>query len=132
MEPNALLRTTYRINAAATLVSGAVLLTGGGALSPVFGAPTAALATVGGLFVAFAGWIWIVSRRRQLSWSEAAAIGLLDATYAAASFAALAAFGTRMTFELKIAIALVAALVALFAALELLSAMRLRASLALE
>jgi len=56
MEPNALLRTIYRINAAATLVCGAVLLVVGGALSPVFAAPTAALATVGGLFVAFAGW----------------------------------------------------------------------------
>jgi hypothetical protein len=105
MEPNALLRTTYRINAAATLVCGAVLLIGGGALSPVFGAPTAALATVGGLFVVFAGWIWIISRRPQLFWNEAAAVGLLDATYAAASLAALAAFGTRMTLELKIAIA---------------------------
>jgi hypothetical protein len=122
MEPNALLRTTCRINAAATLVCGAVLLIGGGALSPVFGAPTAALATVGGLFVIFAGWIWIISRRRQLFWNEAAAVGLLDATCAAASLAALAAFGTRMTLELKIAIALVAAPLALFAAVELFSA----------
>jgi len=128
MDRTSLLRTTYRINAAATLVCGLGLLAAGHLLAPLFAVPAAALWGLGAFFLPFAAWIWSISRREQLRWSEAAIAGLLDGAYALVSFVALAESWTRMTPELRIAIALVAAPVALFAAAELGSALRLRSS----
>jgi hypothetical protein len=124
MERASLLRTTYRINAAATLACGVALLADGHLLAPLFAVPAAALWATGVFFVAFAAWIWAISRRPVLRRSEAAAAGLLDAGYALVSFLALAALGDQMTVALRAAIALVAAPVALFAAVELRSAWR--------
>jgi hypothetical protein len=119
MDRVTLLRTTYRINAAATLACGLALLAAGNLLAPLFAVPGPALWAMGIFFVAFAGWILFISRRPQLLAGEAAAAGWLDAGYALASFASLAVFGAQMTPELRIAVALVAAPVALFSAVEL-------------
>jgi len=123
-----LLRTIYRINAAATFACGAVLLAAGHLLAAPFAVPAAALWGTGVAFVALAAWIWTLQRRARLLWSEAAILGVLDATYALGSFLALGAFWALMTLELRIAVALVAAPVALFAAVELSGALKLRGS----
>ncbi len=128
MDRTSLLRTTYRINAAATLACGLGLVAAGHVLAPIFAVPAVALWGLGAAFLPFAAWIWSASRRPQLLWTEAAVASVLDGTYALASFAALAAFWPQMTLELRIAVALVAAPVALFAAVELSSALRLRGS----
>jgi hypothetical protein len=128
MDRTSLLRNTYRLNAAATLACGLGLLAAGHLLAPIFAVPAAALWTVGALFLPFAAWIWSISRRARLQWSEAAIAGALDGTYALASFVALAELWPRMTPELRIAVALVAAPVALAAIVELTSALRLRSS----
>ena len=128
MDPSALLRTTYRVNAAATFACAAALLGGGHLLAPLFAVPAAFVWGLGVLFVPFAGWIWAISRRPRLSSREALAAGLLDGGYALASFLALAEFWPRMTPELRFAIALVAAPVAVSAAIELSSALRMRGS----
>jgi hypothetical protein len=121
------LRTAYRINALATLVSGLALLAAGKLLAPRFDVPAAALWAMGGFFVAFATWIWSISRRERLLWSEAVAAGLLDGGYALGSLVVLAALGSRMTPELELAVGALAVPVAVFAALELTGALRLRA-----
>lgn len=121
-----LLRTTYSINAAATMASGIALLAGGHLLAPRFAVPTSAVWGTGVVFVAFAAWIWSISRRAQLRWSEAVVAALLDGAYALASGATLLEFGSRLTLELRLAIALLAAPVALFAVLEMYGARRLR------
>jgi hypothetical protein len=128
MDRSGLLRTTYRINAAATFASGLGLLAAGHVLAPLFAVPAAALWTVGAAFLPFAAWIWFISRRPQLRRGEAALAGLLDGTYALASFVALAELWPQMTASLRLAVALLAAPVAIFAAVELSSAFRLRAS----
>jgi len=128
MDCTSLLRTTYRINAAMTLACGLGLLAAGHVLAPMFAVPAQALWGVGAFFLPFVAWMWSISRRRQLHWREAALAGVLDGTYALASFVALAEFWTRMTPELRVAVALVAAPVALFAAVELTSALRLRST----
>lgn len=128
MDRTSLLRITYRINAAATLACALALLAAGHRLAALFAVPPPALWGLGAFFLPFAAWIWSISLRTRLQWSEAAVAGVLDGTYALASFVALAEFWTRMTPELRIAIALVAAPVALFAAVELSSALRLRSS----
>lgn len=124
MEATALLRLTYRINAAATLVCAAVLLAAGHLLAAPFAVPAPALWAMGAFFVAFGAWIRAISRRPALARGEAAVAGVLDGSYALASFLALAAWGEQMTLALHVAVALVAAPVALFAAIELRSAMR--------
>jgi hypothetical protein len=128
MDRTALLRATYRVNAAATFACAAALLGGGHVLAPLFGVPTAFVWGLGAFFVPFAAWIWAISRRSRLSAAEALAAGLLDGGYALASFLALAEFWPRMTLELRFAIALVAAPVAVSAAIELSSALRMRGS----
>ena len=128
MDRTALLRATYRVNAAATLASGLGLLALGHVLAPLFAVPAAALWGLGAFFLPFAAWIWFISRRPQLRRGEAALAGLLDGTYALASFVLLAELWPAMTVELRIAVALVAAPVALFAAVELSSALHLRGS----
>jgi hypothetical protein len=128
MDPSALLRTTYRVNAAATFACAAALLGGGHVLAPLFGVPATFVWGLGGLFIPFAGWICAISRRPQLSSREALAAGLLDGGYALASFLVLAEFWAGMTPELRFAIALVAAPVAVSAAIELSSALRMRGS----
>jgi hypothetical protein len=125
---DAMLRTTYRINAAATFACAAALLGAGHLLAPLFGIPAAAVWRLGAFFVPFAAWIWAISRRRHLYWGEALAAGVLDAAYAVASFAALAEFWTSMTPALRFAIAFVAMPSALFAVVELTAALRLRGS----
>ena len=121
-----LLRTIYRINAAATFACAAALLGAGHLLAPLFAVPAAFVWGLGALFLPFAGWIWAISRRPQLRWSEALAAGILDEGYALASFLLLAEFWARMTPELRFAVAFVAAPVAIFATVELSSALRLR------
>ena len=128
MDRASLLRTTYRINAAATLACGLALMVFAESLSPIFAVPATALWRVGALFLPFAVAVFAVSRRVELRRSEAAIVGVLDAVYALASFAAVAELWARMTPELRIAIALVAAPVAVFAAIELSFAFRLRGS----
>jgi hypothetical protein len=128
MDRTALLRTIYRMNAAATFACAAVLLGAGHLLAPLFAVPAVALWGLGAFFLPFAAWIRIISRRPNLFRGEALAAGVLDATCAVASFAALLEFWTRMTPELRFAIAFVAAPVALFATVELSSALRRRGS----
>jgi len=70
----------------ATLASGLGLLAFGHLLAPLFAVPAAALWAVGAFFLPFASWIWIISRRPQLRRGEAALAGVLDGTYALASF----------------------------------------------
>jgi hypothetical protein len=130
MDRSTLLRTTYRVNAAATLACGLGLLTAGHVLAPLFAVPAGALWTVGAVFQPFAAWIWWISRRPHLRRDEALVAGLLDGAYALNSFAALAVFWPRMNVELRVAIAIVAVPVAIFAAVELSSALRSRASAA--
>ncbi|HKA87286.1 MAG TPA: hypothetical protein VKE22_06440 [Haliangiales bacterium] len=120
------LRITYRLNAAATLACAAVLVAGGHLLAPAFAVPAPALWGTGAFFAVFGAWVWGVSRRRRLSWTEALVVGLLDGAYALASFAAAAAFGGQMTIALLAAVVLVAAPVAVASAIELVSAFRLR------
>jgi hypothetical protein len=128
MDRTALLRTTYRVNAAATFACAAALLGFGHLLAPLLGVPAVSVWGLGAFFVPFAAWIWAISRRPQLLPAEALAAGLLDGGYALASFLALAELWTRMTPELRFAIAFVATPVALFAAVELSAALRLRGS----
>jgi hypothetical protein len=120
------LRATYRINAAATAACGAALLLAGHALAEPFAVPAAALWATGAGFVAFAAWLFAISRRRALAWTEAAAAGALDAVYALASFGALAAYGSHMTPALAVAVGVVAAPVTVSATIEILGALRLR------
>ncbi len=122
----ATLRITYRINAAATLACAAILVAGGHVLAPLFSVPAPALWGTGAFFAIFGAWVWGISRRRRLAWTEALAAGVLDGAYALASFAALAAYGAHMTLALGVAVALLAVPVAVFAAIELRSALRLR------
>src|SRR6267142_2166852 len=128
MDRTDLLRTTYRINAAATFACGAVLLAAGHFLASPFAVPEAALRVIGAAFVLLALWIWTLARRARLLWSEAALLGVLDGVYALASIAALVDFWSLMTPELRIAVAMIGAPVAIFASVELTSALRLRAS----
>jgi len=128
MDPSALLRLTYRVNAIATFASALGLLSAGHLLAPVFAVPAAALWAVGAAFVPFAAWIWLISRRPQLRSSEAAVAGSLDGMYALASFVALLETWPSMTPELRLAVAALAFPVAIFATVELSSAVRLRAS----
>ena len=128
MDRTALLRTTYRVNAAATFACAAALLGAGHLLAPLFAVPVAFVWGLGAFFVPFAAWIWAISRRPQLYWGEALAAGILDEGYALASFLLLAEFWPRMTPELRFAVAFVAAPVAIFAAVELSSALVLRRS----
>src|SRR5947209_2173005 len=128
MDRTALLRTTYRVNAAATFACAAALLGGGHLLAPLFAVPLAWVWGLGAFFVPFAAWIWAISRRPQLDWAEALIAGILDEGYALASFLLLAEFWPRMTPELRFAVAFVAAPVAIFAAVELSSALVLRRS----
>jgi len=121
-----LLRTIYRINAAATFACAAALLGAGHLLAPLFAVPAPFVRELGALFVPFAAWIWFISRRPQLRWAEALAAGILDEAYALASFLLLAEFWSRMTPELRFVLAFAAAPVAIFAAVELFSALRLR------
>jgi hypothetical protein len=130
MDRTALLRTTYRVNSAATLACGVLLLAGGTLLAPLVAVPAPALWAMGAFFVLFATWIFAISRRAALSWSEALAAGALDGAYALASVAALLSGWEHMPVVLRAAIALVAAPVALFAAVELSSAQRLRGAVA--
>ena len=125
---DALLRTTYRINAAATFACAAALLGAGHLLAPLFGLPVVAVWRLGAFFVPFAAWVGAISRRPHLYWGEALAAGLLDGAYALASFAVLLDLWTSMTPALRFAIAFVAMPVALFAVIELTSALRLRGS----
>ena len=128
MDRSALLRVTYRVNAAATLATGLGLLAAGHVLAPVFAVPAVALWAVGAAFLPFATWIWWISRRPRLRPGEAGMAGFLDGAYALGSFVALAEMWSSMTTELRLAVAVVGAPVALFAAVELSSALRLRAS----
>jgi hypothetical protein len=124
-----LLRTTYSINAAATMASGIALLVGGHLLAPRFGVPMMAVWGMGLFFVVFAAWVWSISRRAELRWSEAVVAALLDGAYALASVAMLLEFGSRLTLELRVTIALLAAPVAVFAVLEMSGARRLRSAM---
>jgi len=125
---DALLRTTYRINALATFACAAALLGAGHLLAPLFAVPAVAVWGLGAFFVPFAVWIWAISRRPHLSFGEALAAGVLDGAYALASFAVLLELWTSMTPALRFAIAFVAMPVALSAVIELTSALRLRGS----
>ncbi|MFL5418282.1 MAG: hypothetical protein ACJ78Y_19945 [Myxococcales bacterium] len=125
---DALLRTTYRINALATFACAAALLGAGHLLAPLFAVPAVAVWGLGAFFVPFAAWIWAISRRPHLSFAEALAAGVLDGAYALASFAVLAELWTSMTAALRFTIAVVATPVALFAVVELTSGLRLRGS----
>ena len=78
MDRTDLLRTTYRINAAATFACGAVLLAAGHLLASPFAVPEAALRVIGAAFVLLALWIWTLARRPQLLWSEAALLRSLS------------------------------------------------------
>jgi hypothetical protein len=122
---DALLRTTYRINALATFACAAALLGAGHLLAPLFAVPAVAVWGLGAFFVPFAAWIWAISRRPHLSFGEALAAGVLDGVYALASFIILTELWTSMTPALRFAIAFVAMPVALFAVVELTSALRL-------
>jgi hypothetical protein len=126
-----LLRSTYRINSAATLACGVGLIALGHVLAPLFAVPAIALWALGAFFLPFAAWVFAISRRPVLRRGEAAVAGVLDGVYALASFVALAEFWSQMTPELRAAIAVVAAPVALFAAVELSSAFRLRGTAAI-
>ncbi|HVI22846.1 MAG: hypothetical protein ACJ787_03225, partial [Myxococcales bacterium] len=64
---DALLRTTYRINALATFACAAALLGAGHLLAPLFAVPAVAVWGLGAFFVPFAAWIWAISRRPHLS-----------------------------------------------------------------
>ncbi len=120
-----LLRTVYRINAAASLACGVVLIGLGDVLAAAFAVPSTPLRTAGVLFVPFAVWVWAASRRPQPLAPEALAIGLLDAVYAIASFI-FAVDATQFSTALRAAVAVVGAPVALFAIVELSSSARLR------
>jgi len=128
MDRTTLLRTTYRINAVATFACGAAFLAAGHLLASPLAVPAPALWGMGAAFVFLAAWIWAISRRLQLLRSEAAILGVLDGSYALASFAALAVFWQQMTPELRAAVALIAMPVALFASIELSCALRPGAS----
>jgi hypothetical protein len=128
MEPARLLRLNYRVNAAATLACGVILLAGGHVLAEPFGQPREPLWGLGVFFAAFATWIWMISRRTVLSWKEAFVAGAVDGAYAIASFGFVATGGSQLTMLLKIGVLLVAAPVTLFAAVELYSAARLRSA----
>lgn len=120
-----LLRTVYRINAAASLACGAALISLGDVLASAFTVASTPLRAVGVLFVPFALWVWAASRRPRPLASEALAIGLLDALYAIASLA-FALDATQFSGALRAAVAVVGAPVALFAVVELSCAARLR------
>ncbi|MFL5387688.1 MAG: hypothetical protein ACJ79C_03085 [Myxococcales bacterium] len=67
---DALLRTTYRINALATFACAAALLGAGHLLAPLFAVPAVAVWGLGAFFVPFAAWIWAISRRPHLSFAK--------------------------------------------------------------
>ncbi|MFL5309865.1 MAG: hypothetical protein ACJ79H_05355, partial [Myxococcales bacterium] len=62
MDRNSLLRTTYRLNSAATLACGLGLLAAGHLLAPILAVPAAALWTIGAAFLPFAAWMWSISQ----------------------------------------------------------------------
>jgi hypothetical protein len=61
-----------------------------------------ALWAIGDFFLAFAVWIWLVSPRMHLQWTEATAAGLFDSGYALTCFPALAELGSQLTTDVRV------------------------------
>ncbi|MEM9380665.1 MAG: hypothetical protein AAGB93_12005 [Planctomycetota bacterium] len=84
------LRRALKGNAAFSLLCGAVLLVGGGALAPLLGVPALALRVVGLTLLPFAFGLWRNASRASVSRGEAWSAVALDLAWVAGSIALVA------------------------------------------
>lgn len=119
MNPDTLLRWTFRANALFSTLSGTALLVRAVPIAALIGAPEPRwVAVVGALLLCFAAALVFLSRLRTIPSAAAWPVVAGDALWVACSIAALVFLGEHISTAGKYAIAAVADVVAIFGLIQ--------------